>query len=72
MVVSKILIMKRPAVFLSVLFIAMITSTTLVSTAISGICRAFDTNDGHKSINIKATPVDKQENDQFKQASAKL
>ena len=65
--VSKILIMKRPAVFLSVLFIAMITSTTLVSTAISGICRSFYNDE--KGVNVK---FDKQENDQFKHASAKL
>jgi hypothetical protein len=47
----------------------MIASTALVSTTISGICRAFDKT-GEKNINVKS--IDKQENDQFKQASAEI
>jgi hypothetical protein len=69
--------MKRPALFLSILFIAILCSTALVSTAISGICRSFYKNDTEKSINVKATPVNKELNDDpmtfgFKQASVKL
>jgi hypothetical protein len=64
--------MKRPALFLSFLFIAIICSTVLVSTAISGICRSFYKNNTEKSLNVKATPVNKQLHDDFKQASVKL
>jgi len=64
--------MKRPAVFLSILFVTIIGSTALVSTAISGICRSFYKNDTEKNIHVKSTPVDKPVNDEFKQASAKL
>jgi len=68
--------MKKPALFFSILFVAIISSTALVSTAISGICRSFY-NETEKSINVRATPVDKQLNDDpiaigFKQASVKL
>lgn len=48
--------MKRPVVYLSILFVAIITSTALVSTAISGIARSFYKEDTGKSINVKATP----------------
>jgi hypothetical protein len=64
--------MKRPAVLLSILFITIISSTALVSTAISGICRSFYKNDTEKNINVKSTPQNKQANDDFKQASVKL
>jgi hypothetical protein len=64
--------MKRPALFLSILFITIISSTVLVSTTICGICKSFYKNDTEKIINVKSTPVDKQVNDQSKQASAKI
>jgi hypothetical protein len=64
--------MKRPALFLSILFITIISSTVLVSTTICGICKSFYKNDTEKIINVKSTPVDKRVNDQFKQASAKI
>ncbi|MFI5129416.1 MAG: hypothetical protein ACHQFX_05470 [Chitinophagales bacterium] len=63
--------MKRPAVFLSILFISIIGSTALVSTAISAICRNFYKNETEKTINVKSTPADKQVKDEFKQASFK-
>jgi hypothetical protein len=66
--------MKKQFLFVSVLFIAIMCSTVLVSAAISGICRVFYKNDTEKSMNVKAIPVNKQLNNEneFKQASVKL
>jgi len=69
--------MKRPALFLSVLFISIIGSTALVSTTICGICKSFYKNDTEKIIDVKSTPVNQQANDVpmaigIKQATAKL
>ena len=62
--------MKRPVVFLSILFITIIGSTIIVSTAIAGICRSFLKDD--TQINVKVMPVEKQNNEDFKQASVRL
>jgi hypothetical protein len=63
--------MKRPALILSILFVAILSSTVIVSTAVSGICRSFQ-HDTEKNINVKTTPADKPVADEFKQASVKL
>jgi hypothetical protein len=62
--------MKRPAVFLSILFITIIGSTAIVSTAISGICRSFQKKD--TEINVKGGQVVKEVNEDAKQVSVKL
>ena len=46
--------MKRPALYLSILFITIIGSTALVSTTISGICRTFYNNEAEKNTNVKS------------------
>jgi len=63
--------MKRPALIFSILFVAMLSSTVIISTAVSGICRSFQ-HDSGKEINVKATSADKPIADEFKQASVKL
>jgi hypothetical protein len=67
--------MKRPVFLLSVLFVAILFSTVVVSAAISGICRSFYKDNTEKSMNVKS--AGKQANDVLiaigiKQASAKL
>jgi len=51
--------MKRPILFLSVLFVAMLASAVVVSTTISGICKSFYKDNTEKSVNVKATPSEK-------------
>jgi hypothetical protein len=62
--------MRRPVLLLSVLFVAILFSTVVVSAAISGICRSFYKENTGKSVNVKS--AGKQSKDEFKQASAKL
>jgi len=64
--------MKRPIVLISVIFVSIICSTALVSTAISSICKSFYKNDTEKSVDMKAIPADKQLNESVNQASVKL
>jgi len=64
--------MKRPVALLTILFISIVGSTALVSTAISGICRSFYKNETEKNINVKSTVDDRQVTDAIKQASVKL
>jgi hypothetical protein len=60
--------MKRPALFLSTLFVAITCSAVIVSTTIAGICKSFYKDDIEKTDNVK---IDKVNND-FKEASVRL
>ncbi|MDP4263127.1 MAG: hypothetical protein Q8941_11425 [Bacteroidota bacterium] len=62
--------MKKPAVFISVLFISIICSTILVSTTISGIMRSFY-KDG-KNSHAKVSPAENNLNKDLKVATVKL
>jgi uncharacterized protein YxeA len=64
--------MKKPVVFITVLFISIICSTILVSTTISGIMRSFYKNDNGKNINVKTTPLENSLNKDLKVATVKL
>jgi len=62
--------MKRPALILSILFVAILGSTVVISTTVSGICRSFQHYQG-KDINVKSAPAEKPVADDYKQASVK-
>ncbi|MBC7948159.1 MAG: hypothetical protein H7Y42_09800 [Chitinophagaceae bacterium] len=61
--------MKRPGLYFSILFVAIMGSTALVSTTISSICKSFYKNDTEKDVRVKTTPA---ENNNVKQASYKI
>lgn len=54
---------------MSFLFVAILSSTVIVSTTVSEICRSFKGN-SNKEFNVKSTP-EKDAGDAFKQVNAK-
>lgn len=63
--------MKRPGLYLTILFISIICSTALVSAVISGIAKSFQKENDIEHVNAKTTPSDIQHTE-FSQASVKL
>jgi hypothetical protein len=64
--------MKKQFLFIPVLFLAIICSTILVTTAISGLFRVFYKTEMEKTNNAKANSVSKELNEDIKQVSVKL